>query len=366
MGIESLNCQCCGAPLKIVSSTCECEYCGNINIIGGDAGKYINQLNRANKLRQQCEFDHAYSVYDIILSENTPSVDVLWSQALCEYGIEYVPDPISSRYFPTLHRIKDVSFLNSRCFVEAFELADEKPKKQLKKSAEEIAKIQEKYLNIASNEKPYDAFICYKETNADSGEKTEDVTLAEELYHELTGRGYKVFFARETLKDKLSIDYEPYIFAALKSSKAMAVIGTKAEYFTSVWVKNEWGRFLKLMEKDPDKMMFFACDNPEELPRAFATKQAQLLGKDDAIKNLAANIDKFLKENSASDLNLQKTALSEEQKRFDRILTEKSEQFLNNLENTDFGNRKKEIIDNIEQATKKRNKRTKSTCCFST
>ena len=69
MGIEALNCQCCGAPLKIADSTCECEYCGRINIIGGNAGKYINQLNKANRLRQQCEFDHAYNIYDIILSE---------------------------------------------------------------------------------------------------------------------------------------------------------------------------------------------------------------------------------------------------------------------------------------------------------
>ena len=117
MSIEALNCQCCGAPLKVTSSICECEYCSTMNFIGGDACKYINKLNRANKLRQQCEFDRAYVIYDDILSENIPSVDILWSQALCEYGIEYVPDPISSRFFPTLHRIKDVSFMNSRSFI---------------------------------------------------------------------------------------------------------------------------------------------------------------------------------------------------------------------------------------------------------
>lgn len=342
MGIEALNCQCCGAPLKIADSTCECEYCGRINIIGGNAGKYINQLNKANRLRQQCEFDHAYNIYDIILSENTPSADILWSQALCEYGIEYVPDPVSSKFFPTLHRIKDISFLDSRCFREALELADDKQKEQIKKSGEEIERIQEEYLSIAANEAPYDAFICYKEKDSNSGEITEDVELAKELYNELTQNGFKVFFARETLKNKLSVDYEPYIFAALKSARAMAVIGTKAEYFTSVWVKNEWGRFLKLMETHPEKNMFFACDNPEELPRAFATKQAQILGKADAIKNLAANMIMFLK-GSAPEKNTDSEYMTD-QEVFDQIIKKKTKDYLFKIEKTDFKEQERNIM----------------------
>ena len=75
----------------------------------------------------------------------------------------------------------------------------------------------------------------------------------------------------------------------------MVVIGTRSEYFMSVWVKNEWGRFLKLMQDNPSKQMFFACDDPEELPRAFAQKQAALLGEDDALENLADNVESFLR-----------------------------------------------------------------------
>ena len=342
MSIEALNCQCCGAPLNITDTICECEYCGGINIIGGNAGKYISQLNRANKLRQECEFDHAYTTYDIILSENTPSADVLWSQALCEYGIEYVPDPISSRFFPTLHRVKDISFLNSRCYLEALELADSQQKEHMKKAAEEIARIQEDYLNIAANEKPYDVFICYKEKDSDTGEYTEDVKLAEELYRELTDKGYKVFFSGETLKDKLSVDFEPYIFAALKSAKAMAVIGTKAEYFTSVWVKNEWGRFLKLMEQNPEKRMFFACDDPDELPRAFSAKQAQLLCKDGAIKNLATNIVMFLKSGSAKVISPSKILTVQDE--FDRIMAQKAKEYTEKIEKTKFREQERSIV----------------------
>ena len=295
MNIEALNCRCCGGVLNVKSSLCVCDYCGATNFISDVASKYINQLNRANKLRQEREFDNAARIYDTILEENPRTADILWLRTLCEYGIEYVPDPVSDKYFPTLHRINDESILSYHFYTEALSLAKKDEKESLQKEAEYINTIQNEYLHIAENEAPYDIFICYKETDEDTGEKTEDVELAASLYEDLTSRGFKVFFAKETLKTKLSIDYEPYIFAALKSSKAMIVLGTKAEYFMSVWVKNEWGRFLKLMQDDDKKQMFFACDDPEELPRAFATKQAQLLGSDNALKNLADNVERFLK-----------------------------------------------------------------------
>ena len=294
MKTEALNCRCCGGVLDVTSAMTVCEYCGATNFISDTAGKYINQLNRANKLRQQKEYDNAIRIYDNILSENIPSADILWLRTLCEYGIEYVPDPISTKYFPTLHRIKDESILNYYSYLDALKLSTEEQKEILIKEATEINRIQTEYLEIAKNEAPYDVFICYKETDEDTKQTTEDVAYCTRLYEILSKSGYKVFFARETLKNKLSVDYEPYIFAALKSSKVMAVIGSKSEYFTATWVKNEWSRFLKLMEKDTSKQIFFACDDPNELPRAFSLKQAQLLSHPQAMEILAKNIINYL------------------------------------------------------------------------
>ena len=294
MKTEALNCRCCGGVLNVQSALAVCEYCGATNFVSDTAGKYITQLNRANKLRQQKEYDNAIRIYDNILSENIPSADILWLRTLCEYGIEYVPDPISTKYFPTLHRVKDESILNYYSYLDALKLCDEQQKEILVKEATEINRIQTEYLEIAKNEAPYDVFICYKETDEDTKKTTEDVAYCSRLYEILTKSGYKVFFARETLQNKLSVDYEPYIFAALKSSKVMAVIGSKSEYFTATWVKNEWSRFLKLMEKDSSKQIFFACDDPEELPRAFSLKQAQLLSNPNAMEILAQNIINYL------------------------------------------------------------------------
>ena len=111
MSIEALNCRCCGGVLNVNSSLCVCDYCGTTNFVSSTASKYVNQLNRANKLRQEREFDKAARIYDIILGENAPTADILWLRTLCEYGIEYVPDPVSDRFFPTLHRISEESIL---------------------------------------------------------------------------------------------------------------------------------------------------------------------------------------------------------------------------------------------------------------
>ena len=293
MKIEAINCHSCGATLKVFSSVCTCEYCGVTNIICGETGNYIKALNRANRLRQQCEFDRAFEIYEDILEINPPFADILWSETLCDYGIEYVEDPLTGKYLPTLHRIKDESILESPYFLKALELCDEKQRAELTACAEQIYNIQEEYLNIAVNEKPYDVFICYKET--DYGKQTYDSKVGMKLYDQLSAMGYKVFFSRVTLNEKLGIEFEPYIFAALKSSIVMVVIGTKPEYFEATWVKNEWSRFLRLKEKDPVKQIFFACDDIGDLPKAFARKQAQILEDDSSITNLADNIHNYLK-----------------------------------------------------------------------
>lgn len=292
--IESCNCKSCGAVLNVTGSICVCDYCGSSNIICNDSIKYINSLNRANKLRQECEFDRAFKLYDDILAQNAPAADILWNQTLCDYGVEYVNDPLSGKYIPTIHRIKDESILNCKTYQEALELADQEQKKCIQAEAEAIASIQNEYLDIAKIEKPYDVFICYKETDDVTGKQTEDSGLALELYERLVNYGYKVFFSRVTLKDKLGVNYEPYIFAALKSARVMVVLGTKPEYFMSTWVRNEWSRFIKLKESDKDKQLFFACDDPEDLPRAFSKRQSQILSEVNAIQNLAFNIKNYL------------------------------------------------------------------------
>ena len=55
--------------------------------------------------------------------------------------------------------------------------------------------------------------------------------IAQDVYDALTTKGYRVFFSRITLEDKLGTEYEPYIFAALNSAKVMLAFGTSYDYY---------------------------------------------------------------------------------------------------------------------------------------
>lgn len=120
--------------------------------------------------------------------------------------------------------------------------------------------------------------------------------IAQDVYDALTEKGYRVFFSRITLEDKLGTEYEPYIFAALNSAKVMLAFGTDYEYFSAVWVKNEWSRFLKLMEKDKSKHLIpcFKGIDAYDMPKEFAHLQAQDMGKVGAMQDLLRGIEKLM------------------------------------------------------------------------
>ncbi len=102
------------------------------------------------------------------------------------------------------------------------------------------------------------------------------------------------------MEDKLGREYEPYIFAALNSAKVMLVVGSKAEYFSAVWVKNEWSRFLKLMKTDRKKLLIpcYRDIDAYELPEEFAHLQAQDMGKIGFINDLVRGIKKVVADNT--------------------------------------------------------------------
>ncbi len=296
MEIESLLCSSCGAALNFnCKSMCTCEYCGVTNLLSSKGIKNVKKINRANQYRQQKRFDDADKVYDEILDEAPPTVEVLWGKTLCRYGIEYVEDPISSKKLPTLNRIEDEDIFECELYKQAIDLADDEQKEQLKRDASEISRILKKYIDIAKKEPPYDVFICYKDTD-ENGKPTDDKAKGLELYNHLTGYGLKVFFSCITMKDKLGTEYEPYIFSALKSSMVMILLLCNEDYINAVWLKNEWSRFLKLREVDTKKELFIACNDIGNLPSSFQRRENQILTETGALGNLAFNVKRYIEQ----------------------------------------------------------------------
>ena len=293
-----IKCKMCGGDLNLIegASTAECEFCGSVQTIPVlDDEKKLIQFERAERLRKQCEFDKAAGIYENIVADFRQEAEAYWGLVLCKYGIEYVDDPATGKKIPTCHRSSFDSILDDSDFEQALENADGNARKVYREEAKQIEEIRKGIIAVSSNEQPYDIFICYKET-AENGERTLDSVLAQDVYDALTNKGYRVFFSRITLEDKLGMEYEPYIFAALNSARIMLAFGTDYEYFNAVWVKNEWSRFLKLMSKDKEKHLIpcYKGIDAYDMPKEFAKLQAQDLGKVGAMQDLMRGIEKIL------------------------------------------------------------------------
>lgn len=308
-----IKCKMCGGDLEVASgvTVAECEFCGTKQTLPKNNEEVIQNLfNRANALRLKCEFDKAEQIYEKILQNNDAESEAHWGIVLCKYGIEYVEDPVTYKRIPTCHRTSYDAVTTDADYLAAIEYADAVQRSVYEAEAKAIDEIQKNILNIVKDEKPFDVFICYKETD-ENGKRTIDSALANDIYHQLTQEGLKVFYAAITLEDKLGQEYEPYIFAALNSAKVMLVIGTKPQYFSAVWVKNEWSRFLKLMKIDRSKLLIpcFKDMDAYELPEEFAHLQAQDMGKIGFINDIVRGIKKVTIQDAPKESAAKETAV---------------------------------------------------------
>lgn len=293
-----IKCKMCGGDLELIegSSVAVCEYCGSQQTVPtADNEKKLTLFARANRLRLACEFDKAAGVYESIVADFPTEAEAYWGLVLCRYGIEYVDDPATGKKIPTCHRSSFDSVMEDSDFEQALESADAVARRVYRDEAKAIEELRRGIVEVSGKEPPYDIFICYKET-AEDGQRTVDSVIAQDVYDALTEKGYRVFFSRISLEDKLGTEYEPYIFAALHSAKIMLAFGTDYEYYNAVWVKNEWSRYLQLMTKDKSKHLIpcYKGIDAYDMPKEFAKLQAQDMGKVGAMQDLLRGVDKIM------------------------------------------------------------------------
>ncbi|MBQ6504250.1 MAG: TIR domain-containing protein [Flexilinea sp.] len=291
------KCKMCGGTIEFQpgATVGVCDSCGTRQTLPRlDDDRRANLYDRANHFRRNNEFDKAMGIYEQILNEDNTDAEAYWSLVLCRYGIEYVEDPVTRRRIPTVNRAQFTSIFDDDNYQSALRYADPAQKALYFEEAQTINEIQKGILQISQKEEPFDVFICYKETDA-AGRRTPDSVLANDLYHQLTQEGFKAFFSRITLENKLGTAYEPYIFAALNSAKVMVVLGTRPEYFNAVWVKNEWARYLALIKNGARKTLIPAYKDmdPYDLPDEFSHLQALDMSKLGFMQDLIRGIKKI-------------------------------------------------------------------------
>ena len=291
------KCKMCGGALEVQpeQTTAVCGYCGTQQTLPRlDSDRRANLYDRASHYRRNNEYDKAAALYEQLLNEDAADAEAYWSLVLCRYGVEYVEDPATHARIPTINRTQFTSVFDDENYRSALAHAGVGQRAIYEREAEAINRIQKGILEISEREAPFDVFLCYKETDA-NGRRTPDSVLAGDLYRELTQEGFRVFFARVTLEDKLGTAYEPYIFSALQSARVMVVLGTRPDHFNAVWVKNEWSRYLALIRGGAKKTLIPAYRDmdPYDLPEEFSHLQALDMGRLGFMQDLVHGIRKL-------------------------------------------------------------------------
>lgn len=296
--MQTFKCKICGGSLTVASKSrvAVCDYCGSKQILPLFSDESAQLLyDRGNGYLRQNEYDKAETIFNQLLSLCPEDPEIYWDLVLCKYGVTFVQDPKTGKYVPTCNRTHYESILNDKNYQKVIQYADDEQTVYYQETAETINNIQKGILSVSKKEKPFDIFISYKETD-NKGNRTKDSIAAQKLYEKLTDSGYKVFFSRITLEDKIGTEYEPYIYAALYSSKVMLTVCSSKENIESPWVRNEWSRFLTLRQNDASKALIpLYFDMPkEDLPDEFAILAAQDMSKDDFEQELLRGIKKMI------------------------------------------------------------------------
>ncbi len=264
----------------------ECESCGTVQSVPSHIDDQIAYAYSKATESLECEdFYTAEEAYRDLAKNNPDDADYYWNILMCKYGVHHVIDKEASdeevgiyEYKITVSRMSLEPVAEDEDYKKAISLAEGKQKIFFEKEVKKIQVIQNKFIEIAQKEKPYEVFISFKAKN-DDGSYTESHKIAREIYNDLTSQGVRTFFSEKSLQKYAAEDYEPFIYQALTTAPVMLLIIDKKEQIDAPWVKNEWKRFLAMMHKDAGKKLIPVTNtkdwgmNPKDFPAELSNSQ---------------------------------------------------------------------------------------------
>ena len=274
------------------SVTGTCPYCGYEQTLPklGTADRQ-DLYERAGKLRLGKKYHDALRLYQSALENDNSDPETHWLALLCRYEVEYADDPLTSSRVIKCNKILRKSILADDDYAACLANATDYSRHIYEAEAIEIDRIQMEELAIIDGRKDFDVFVSFKQKDA-QGRITKDCLRAEQIYNALTDEGYKVFFSKVTLEDRLGFSWASFIDDALDSAKIMVAVGTSKDNYDARWVKYEWSRFLELVGQDPFKRFIPAYEdmNASDLPDEFASFQAVNMADANYIYSLVRNV----------------------------------------------------------------------------
>ncbi len=291
--MEILKCKTCGSPIdptKAKGGVVECEYCRNkitLPKVGSSAESAVFQGSLELDVS---DFDRAYTVFKRASELDKSEPEAYFGMALAEFRVQYLTDANKSRLQPICHDVTGKVFTDSANYKKAVSLATPDQRAEYERKGKEIDYIRKEFYALKSAGASYDCFICVKVTDDKTRGKTEDSDRASQLYYHLRDKGFRPFYSEREIQNQTGADYEARILYALFTAGSMIVVCSNEEYLQTPWVKNEYTRFLRLInndEKERDAITIAFHGAPvERLPGKDGRIQGVNLANPDAYSKL--------------------------------------------------------------------------------
>lgn len=293
--VKELRCKTCDAVLDMQTAhggVVECKFCRNVYTIPKAETKSDTRelLAIASHELDTCSFDRAYTAYSKAADTDESEPEAYFGKALAAFKVQYLKDAAKKHLQPVCHEVSEKKIKDDKNYKKALSLATSEQKAVYETRAEEIDSVMKEFNRLKSAGAHYDCFICVKVSDGkDAGGNsvyTQDSYEALKLYNHLKKRGYSPFYSEEEIRGKAGAEYEATILYALYTSECMLVVCSNEEYLQTPWVKNEYSRFMELINderKDSDGITIVFKGKPiERLPGKRALIQGVNLNSGDA------------------------------------------------------------------------------------
>ncbi|MDE7439507.1 MAG: leucine-rich repeat protein, partial [Clostridia bacterium] len=276
---------------KEVGGVIVCDYCyGKNTLVKSTDINAVNFLAMGEHCLDNGKFDEAYSAFSKAASIDVNEPEAYFGMALAANKVRYIKDIKNNCLQPICYDATNKSFVSDKYYLQALSLAALEQKAEYERRAAEIDYIRTEFCKQKQAGIEYDCFICVKVTG-DDGNKTIDSERANDLYFHLKDRGYKPFYSeREIQNQMIGADYEARILYALFSSPCMLIVCSDERYLQTPWVKNEYMRFINLIndeQKETDSIAIgFFNRTIERLPGRNGRLQGVCLNNPDAYSKI--------------------------------------------------------------------------------
>ena len=342
--VQELRCKTCDAVLDLSAAkngVIECAFCHNTYTVPKEEARNDTRelLAIASHELDTCSFDRAYTAYSKAAELDASEPEAYFGMALATFKVQYLKDANRKHLQPICHDVGEERLADDKNYKKALSLATAAQKKIYTARAEEIDGVRKEFGRLRDRGVHYDCFICVKVTDKDDkGNQinTQDSYEALKLYNHLKKRGYSPFYSEEEIRGKAGAEYEATILYALYTAECMLVVCSNDEYLQTPWVKNEYTRFMELINderKDSDSITIVFCGKPiERLPGKRALIQGVNLSNADAYTSIEDFVEshtpqaKKLRAQAAKEKARQEEEIRrqiEEQKKAQRELEEK-------------------------------------------